>query len=282
MYFKKIGRLVNVSEIKIGTNERMATSTTETNLISSSTITMDTIEDSTPTIPSNVLKEFPRLRKFTITSDYENMVFSFNDTSWSDSFELIENNESKDVPNEEFIIPLKVILPLTHAHAVAPFNGSYLQYDHIIYQTNDSTIHKHFNDDKPLHLFPLADESVTPTTEEIALYDDHNDTYIESHTDKNDIAKLNEQNVPKVFTDQDGFQYQWKMHRKVIDIDGKLVDEFDQFQYKQNDKIVIPPAEMVSVELDESEIEVSPYTPEDDNENNIHYGRMMQWIYFQL
>lgn len=266
--------MVDVSEIKISANILDGiTSTTDGSTTDASS---ESTSSATTVIPADILEEFPRLKEFAITGDHENTVFE-NETASSDSLDLIENNES----NEPFVVPLKIILPITHAHAFTPANGSYLQYNYIVLKMNDSAFHKHFDDDKPLHLFPLPNDSVAPTTESDDPFDTTNETSTlnADASGENNFTRIIGRNESIVFTDDEGIRYKVAAHHKILNDAGDIALEFDEFRYdEQKQMIQVPPNYEISPESMETEgDEISTY-----DENHIHYSKMMQWIYFQL
>lgn len=273
--------MVDVSEIMISPIklDGIASTTTDGSTTDAST---EATSSTTAVIPADILKEFPRLEKFAITGDHENIVFELNRTAPIDSVELIENDES----SEPFVVPLKIILPITHAHPFTPANGSYMQYDYIVLKINDSAFHQHFSDDKPLHLFPLLNDSVTPTTESDDPFDSRNETST-LHADtsgENEFKRINGQNESIVFTDDEGIRYKVAEHHKILNDAGDIAFEFDEFRYdEQKEAILIPPNDEIKPESTERDSETRyDENTYDDSENHIHYSKMMQWIYFQL
>lgn len=75
-----------------------------------------------------------------------------------DDFQLTTLNEDDNA----YIIPIKIILPITHIHKISE-NDSFVQYDYILLQTNDTSYHAHFNNDKPVILFPENKTKSSPT-----------------------------------------------------------------------------------------------------------------------
>lgn len=251
------------------------------NAIASTTAETIEITSALPTIPAEIFEKFPRLKTFTIDSGNENTVFASNATSPTDSYESIGSNE----PNGAFVLPLKIILPIRHAHAATSGNGSYQQYDYIILKLNDSAFHGHFDSDKPLHLFPLPNESSTPTADDIVSIDDErvaSNALSGSNDGENEIQRIITRNKSNVYTDEEGFRYQKANEYKIVNETGDVVVEFDEFRYDQSDKVSVLPNREVEPEARELKSNENTYESPDVDTYDAHYSKMMQWIYFYL
>lgn len=224
-----------------------------------------------------------------ITDDIENS---------SRTTELVNDSDTYD--DSAYIIPIKIILPIPHIHAV-PENGTFEQFNYILLQTNDSAYHGHLANDKPDILYPQNvthvdgqqpqrpassanknNTAITPTTNAAI----NNST--QTNLDDLDLANgmingsgsgaepIDDNNIVTNRTihlvDRDGFLYQHTKKYKILDDDGKVAVEFGEVA------VIRPIEESIVTTTARS----TGRQQTDDEQFDDHYSQILQWIQYKL
>lgn len=259
-------------------------SSTESATAESTTIVDDESTDMLPTISPETFSDFPRLKSFVINSENGHMVFKSNATTISYNDESTEGSDS----NDGFIVPLKIILPIRHAHANASSNSSYEQFNYVVLKSNDSAFHEHLSDDKPLHLFPARNKSVehaTPTTDNSIIADKSNGTSTTVNsgatTNGNEIDRHDDK-VIDIWADNDGFRYKKLKQHRIYNEAGDQVVEFDEFVYDSQEEVTVPSNRLVEDGRDLSDDEGNLDDSNAEDMYDYHYAKIMAWLHYQL
>lgn len=176
--------------------------------------------------------------------------------------------------DDAYIIPIKIILPVTHIHAV-PENGTYQQFNYILLHTNDSAYHKHFFNDEPDILYP-ENKTDTPPTHTL----DNTDELLNVNVTKYESSKNSSDNDNLILIDSDGYRYQRNKQYKIFNENGDLEVEFED---------LIP---IRSVEIKSTAVNDFNGTPDgrhndqvitdSDEQYDEHYGKILQWLHYYL
>lgn len=254
------------------------------------------------------------------TDDNENTIFKQITDDTANKTTAEQPNDSDAYDDSAYIIPIKIILPVAHVHAV-PENGTYEQFNYILLQTNDSTYHGHLSNDKPdiLHVqnATSADEQHTThrpdnSSSSAALgHDDDNNgdhdnnknqttltptTNATISTISDDIHIDTDELVPaNSATEGSGSGTGPSPEEIVPDIRVRLIDD-DGFIYAySNTYEVLDEDGNVAVKFGD----VSPVRPikesvdlttphsvarqqSDDEQYDYHYSSILKWVQFKL
>lgn len=232
-------------------------------------------------------------------NEIENFILKMNKSSSNfDDFQPASSNEDDDA----YIIPIRIILPVVHVHAI-PENSTFTQYNYIILQTNDTSYHQHVDTDKSdilipedrskilstlLNVLPLNETAAVTTTEPKTMPSTTDGNDISSSTEsKPDIrnsssnnSKLSNNNnsensirkEPVILFASDGFRYQRGKQYKIFNDVGDVVVEFEDIvPYRSVEITTIPPT---ARSTDESDAYNAKYDE--------HYGKILQWLSYSL
>lgn len=142
----------------------------ETQSIQSTNLTISNIIDNETAIDSNnktvTLENNTQtqdLQKDNITSNITEAAANASSSNRLDSF-IHRNNftdeENSSPEDKAYVIPIRVILPIEHAHAQPrtsdnDLDSTYLKYNYLMLKTNDINYHEHLDTDRPEKLKAL-------------------------------------------------------------------------------------------------------------------------------
>lgn len=211
--------------------------------------------------------------------------------NYSDDDDDTTDNQS----NEAYAIPLKIILPVPHVHALAPENGTFQRFNYILLKVNDSAFHEHFAYDKPMHLYPLSESTnnsssssipntTTPTDGDSTSERDNFTQTTPFGSDNEIYRNYHNSDASVVLTDSEGYRYQRGKLHQILNESGDVVNEFEDIQYARIEEPDMKSNRDVSnareLQLDRTTTE-EPVAANDDAYDQ-HYGKMLQWIHYHL
>lgn len=153
---------VEIGDVNTETSAEMTTESNETNLISNETLTASSEFDNdintttenypqeTTTHETRILNASTDVIEHELDYDWnepssENVVTNMNKSS-SEDFILNETMIEDD--NDNYSIPLRIILPVEHLHYNSA-EETYSKYNYVVLNTNDQSFHGHLEDDEP-------------------------------------------------------------------------------------------------------------------------------------
>lgn len=261
---------------------------------------LSTVPPVVSTISSNSSKELPvRSSTMPIQSDNsDNVPFKLNATTIHTPNYSDDDDESTDSSqsNEAYAIPLKIILPVPHVHALAPENRTFQRFNYILLKVNDSAFHEHFAYDKPMHLFPVSESTNNSST----ITNTTTPTYGDSSSERDNFTRTtpfgsdneiyrnyhntrSNSDAAVLLTDSEGYRYQRGKLHQILNENGDIVNEFEDIHYAR-----IEGSDMTSNRDDSSarELQLDRTTEEpvaaNDDAYDQHYGKMLQWIHYHL
>lgn len=140
-------------EVEKNENNETTTTTTMNSSEEETTLTTST-EDPIETTTSsfyNQIEEIVEQDENVYLASVEENLHLQNDTSVLLTTDLNSSNETHaetdgdgggDGNNDDFAIPLRIILPVEHVHH-DPIKDSYMKYNYIVLNTNDENVHDH-------------------------------------------------------------------------------------------------------------------------------------------
>lgn len=182
------------------------------------------------------------------------------------------SEETTNLDDAAYIIPIKVILHAEHVHRDPNNNETFLKFNYILMQTNDTSYHGHFeSDDSAERLTPL--KNVNETNAQL------NDTNVDNVTDES-ISTTSVSPI-SVLVNKDGDQYDQINEQIIVNDDGVITNRFNEIAWKrQNVESQISPPNVI---IENKEITGDrAMSSESDQENDKHYSQILQWIHFSL
>lgn len=218
--------------------------------------------------------------------DDENFIFKLNESSSG-----VDDHTEVNKLDENYVIPLRIILPIAHIHASSE-NDTFSQFNYMILKVNDTAYHEHFAYDKPVHLFPANNSRKTTPTQ----FDNNsnvemlNISNITTFTDNNQNEKnsaLNKsQNDSLILTDSEGYRYQSRHQFKIFNETGALVVEFQDieaiYSHLDDESETKKVTRLLGNSRSMDDVSTTPITVDDFDKYDEHYKRMMQWIHYYL
>lgn len=245
----------------------MTTTTDASSLLSvQSTIYYTTEIDNTSTIKSTINLDVEQ----TIDGANPNIISKHNDTIEQPSDETI-NPDNETVNDDAYIIPIRIIINAEHAHLQQndAINGTkqYVKYDYILLQTNDSTLHKHFDNDSPDML------QIDETFQSLPL----------------SLNSTKTNSTRKYFiNEKTGQNYESKIEHTILDEQGEIAVQFDELKAVRKKQDEEDDAMMSGINLKHEQdtivdtAAVAPTSSDIDQKNDEHYGKILQWIHYNL
>lgn len=213
--------------------------------------------------------------------DNENAILKVGTENITKTTEFLDINETND---SAYIIPIKIILPAPHIHAI-PGNGTFEQFNYILLQTNDSAYHGHLETGKPDILYPQNGThaaSKPPTNDiEVEEFDIVNCT--NGNGRGSGSGPIPEHNVPNItvnLVDSEGYQYQRTRQYQILDDSGNVAVEYEEVAAvrPKEEPIIITSTTMGSTGRQQNEEESNAASEQYDE----HYSKILQWISYKL
>lgn len=198
----------------------------------------------------------------TLGGSNHNIISKQNDTT-----ELLDDeteNPNETINDDAYIIPIQIILNSEHAHLLPDAdnqNGTkYVKFDYILLRTNDSTAHEHLINDK---------------TEFLKIDETFESSLLNTTTNSTRKYFVNEKT---------GQHYESNIEHKIFNENGKIAVQFDELKFVKNKQDEEDDTLMSGIMKHEETIvdAVSPTSSDIDQKNDEHYGKILQWIHFNL
>lgn len=183
----------------------------------------------------------------TITVDQDILLRSIPRT------DIVDETETATADDDAYIIPIKIILPVTHVHAV-PENNTFERFEFIVLRTGDPHYHEHLPNDFPDVLLP------------------DNQTFEGNGTDFENVTVVSSDG--RTLVDQEGYRYQ---RTKLNQIPNELGDVVHEFEDITEVRTFDAPATTAR----NSKESVEPMG-ENDEKYDEHYGKILKWIHYYL
>lgn len=211
--------------------------------------------------------------------DNENAIIKSGTENSTRFTEIFDSSETQD---SSYIIPIKIILPAPHIHAV-PGNGTFEQFNYILLLTNDSSYHGHLDNGAPDILYPMNVSPIDykPPTNEIDVEEtDIGNNSNGSGSGAGPISDLiNTTNVIVNLVDSDGYQYQRTKKYRILDKNGDLAIEYEEIAaFRPKDETNVATTTVSSVGRQQNEAESNMASEQYDD----HYSKILQWISYKL
>lgn len=230
-----------------------------------------------------------------------NVPFKLNaSTIHTPNYSVDDDDNTDSQSNEAYAIPLKIILPVPHVHALAPENGTFQRFNYILLKVNDSAFHEHFAYDKPVHLFPVSESTNNSDSSSSINLSTTTPTYGDSTSERDSFTQTtpfggdNEiyrnyhntngnSDAAVLLTDSEGYRYQRGKLHQILNESGVIVNEFEDIHYARIEEADTKSNRDVSsareLQLDRTTEE--PAAANDDAYDQ-HYGKMLQWVHYHL
>lgn len=183
-------------------------------------------------------------------------------------FNTSSSEETNNLEDEAYIIPIKVILHAEHVHQSPSDNETFLKFDYILMRTNDTSYHGHFQTDEE--------------AERLKLRANENNTNIQLNVtiEQDDLISTSSVSPMDVLVNENGDQYNRINEQTIVNDGGIVVGRYNEIAWKRRDfqEIIAQPNINENREVNADRAMSS----ESDQENDRHYSQILPWIHFNL
>lgn len=226
----------------------------------------------------------------------------------------ISDEENSSPEDKAYVIPIRVILPIEHAHAESrisddDFDRTYLKYNYLMLKTNNVNYHEHLDTDRPeklkvldsslesLHLIkkPIVAAELINDTEAVVHAEDEittNDALLltSSNTTTDDTEEVqpsdNTVQPDKLFVGEDGVRYKALSRESVPKefnylnlVQVKSYEDVSDLEAERNMPLKQQQPEGGYTEKSSA---ATAYDMEQDQLEDQHYKKILPWIHFRL
>lgn len=250
------------------TNARLSSVTENTQPSVTTATTMDMDATSSPSDPTEVTTSSPPMMIKDNTTG--TLYISKSDDQTQSNATSSSEETLNDSDDDAYIIPIKVILHAEHVHQSSDDNGTFLKFNYILMQTNDTSYHGHFESDEH------ADRLKLLRTENVTF-----STTAEPDVDSMPTSSVSPtMPVMDVLVDENGEQYEQINERTVVNDEGVVVSQYNEIAWKRrNDQEMYTQLRLSDEEIVEADRAMSS---ESDQENDRHYSKILPWIHYYL
>lgn len=140
-------------------------------------------------------------------------------------------------------------------------NGThYVKFDYILLRTNDTIAHDHLANDKPEIL-----KITTDTT-----------------FDASPLTNATNATRKHFVNEQTGQHFESKIEHTILDDQNKVAVQFDELTLVKKEEDEQIDAMLSGKHQQDAAAAVSPTSSDIDQKNDEHYGKILQWIHYNL
>lgn len=194
-----------------------------------------------------------------------------------------ENPTTTSMSNETdnsdlaYVIPIRIIIHAQHAHRDPNSNETFLKYDSMVLKSNDTNYHEHLRVDQPEPL------KILELNHSLIMSKHDNETNALNLTEGKNITE--DVKPLKIMTNDKGEYFESVTQHTVHDENGKPVAEFEDLipiNLEQLYNANVPNEQQPIVRTTDDNDDVASSANDLDQKNDEHYGKILQWIHFNL